>query len=86
MEGEGSTKVLGHIFRTTQYNITDDHKLDDDGDDYYDFAADNNDKNSNVHSNDSDVSEVTIMVVAAVLTVMDDSHQNVCSFCRMKTS
>jgi len=54
MEGEGSIKVLGHIFRTTtQYYISDDHKLDDVGDDYYDYAVANNDKNSNVHSNDT---------------------------------
>jgi hypothetical protein len=66
--------VLGHIFQTAQYYITGVHKLDDGGDDYYDYAADNSDKNSNVHSNDSDVSEVTIMVVASVLTVMDDLH------------
>jgi hypothetical protein len=40
VEGEGFTKVLGRIFRTTQYYITYDHKLDDGGDDYYDYAAD----------------------------------------------
>lgn len=66
--------MLGQIFRTTQYYITDDHKLDDGGDGYYDYAADNTDKKSNVHSDDSDVSVVTIVVVAEVLTVMDDSH------------
>lgn len=66
--------MLGHIIRTTQYYITDDHKLDDGCGDYYDYAADNNDKNSNVHSDNNDVSVVTIMVVAAVLTMMDESH------------
>jgi hypothetical protein len=74
MEGEYSTKVLGHIFQITQYYITDEYKLDDGGDDYYDYAADSSDKNSNVHSYYNDVSVVTIMVVPAVLRMIDDSH------------